>query len=227
MSFAGSDVDLLDRTKSRLYCGNPALCPYTEQKLLPLPPGLVRDGPVRVIVREGKGLAYHSMVHWTTQFRTILGLSGDVRYSTDFSSTVSGATLYTAVSPGGVTIDGISETLPSTPASPWWQLSTVTGTVVQVADASSAGGPQTNYYEDDATPDGNDTGDGLRYGDIGTYIANPTFPFTFTFSFYSLPPSQPNVGDTYLAYFQQPLSVTASTTDRFVFLPVVLRNHSP
>ena len=105
-------------------------------------------------------------------------------------------------------VDGITDTVPITPTSSWWQLSTDSGTLVQVTDTSLMGGEQTNYYLDDSVWDPEDTGDQRSYGDTGVYIATPQDPLTYTFSIYFLPGTEPNVGATYEDFFTHPLSAT-------------------
>jgi hypothetical protein len=97
-----------------------------------------------------------------------------------------------------------------TPRSPWWQLSTDYGTLLQIGDSGSIGGEQTNYYLDDLELDPDDTGDGRSYGDIGVRVEDPVENFTYTFALYSLPITETNFGETYYARFSHPLMVTAT-----------------
>jgi hypothetical protein len=148
----------------------------------------------------------------------------------DFSPVVSGATYYNAVVPGGVTVDGTADGVPAEPFSAWWQLATDAGTLIQVADVAPIGGTPSNYYEDDAAVDDSDTGDQRRYGDTGAYIDNPLLNFTYSFSIYTLPGTQPNVGTAYEAFFRHPLSVKAQLFGDFwpekVYLPLTLSQFS-
>ena len=227
LAFAGNETDILDRTKTRLFCRVPVICPITEAKLPDLQDDLIKDGPVRVIVRGGRVQAYAAMAAWRTSIDLPEGLAGDMRLSTDFNDAVVGATFYSAVVPQGVTVDGQPDTVSSTPLSPWWQLSTSWGTVLQVSDTSPIGGEQNNYYVDNAAIDTSDTGDQKHYADTGVYIVNPNLSFTYRFTIYFLPESQPNLGEMYASYFSQPLSVTAQLQrlelPEKVFLPVVIR----
>jgi pimeloyl-ACP methyl ester carboxylesterase len=209
LALGGSGVNILDRTKTRVYPQQAILPVLTEDTLSPPPDDLVKDGPVRAIVRGGKTLAYQSVVWRTiTIGRLIPPYDKALRFSTDFSETVSGSTYYNAAAMEGVTVDGITDTIPATPLSPWWQLSTNDGTLVQVCDTSSIGGEQTNYFRDDSATDPDDTGDGRSYGDTGVYIDAPHDALTYTFSLYFPPGSQPNVGATYESFFTHPLSIT-------------------
>jgi len=209
MALYGSGVDILDRTKIRMYgFFGP---PWTEKNLPTLSDDLIKDGPVRVIVRGGKGLAYSSMVSWSIYVPNLPPRHRRaVRFSTDFSPVVSGSLHYNGAITQGLSVDGITDTVPSTPLSHWWQLSTEYGTVVQVGDSGSIGGRQTNYYRDNAEPDEDDTGDGQSFGDVGVYVENSNHSFTYRFGLYFLPGAQPNLGSSYEAYFSQPLSARAS-----------------
>lgn len=140
LTLGNSGVDILDRTKMRLNCIIPLICPITEDKGLPLQDHLIKDGPVRVIVRGGRVLAYGSLLSWTTSISIARLFAGDIRFSIDFNQAVTGSIYYNAVVPGGVTVNGITDTVPAVPLSPWWQVSTSHGTLVQVADATSIGG---------------------------------------------------------------------------------------
>jgi hypothetical protein len=211
-------VDILDRApKSRLCFG--IIC-FPESLSPDLQDDLIKDGPVRLIVRNGRVLAHGAMASWTISVPDTGGASS-IRFSADFNSAASGATYYNAVVPAGVTVDGITDTVPAEPVSPWWQLSTSDGTLIQVADTTSIGGTQYNYYVDNSEFDWLDTGDRLHYGDTGVYVADPNQSFTYTFTIYFLPGSQPNVGDTYEAYFMQPLLVAASREELSLTLEAV------
>lgn len=208
LALGNPGVELLDRTKVRVFCRIPFVCPITEQDMDPLPDDLIRDGPVRVIARRGQVLAYGAMVRWTLPFTISRFLRGDVRFSTDFNKAATGATYYNAVVTEGVTVDGITDTVAAKPLSAWWQLATSTGTLIQVVDTSSIGGTPSNYYVDNSAWDGSDTGDRRRYGDTGISIEKPNGVFTYSFAYYMLPGVQPNVGATYAAFFTHPLSTT-------------------
>jgi hypothetical protein len=230
---SGSGVDILDHTKMRLFCQfvltDPRtwLCPITEEEGASRKDDLIKDGPVRLVVRGGRVLAHGSMAMWTTPIDIPSFLVGDVRFSIDLSPVVSGATYYNAVVPDGVTVDGIPDDVAAAPLSSWWQLSTDTGTVIQVADTAPIGGMQYNYYEDNATVDESDTGDQRRYGDTGVHIADPNPVFTYTFNIYVLPGAQPSVGTTYEAFFKRPLSVKAQLhgdpRPEKIYLPLTIR----
>ncbi len=219
LSFGDSETDILDRTPKLRLCLGEA-CWFTEDNTPNVEDDLIRDGPVRAIMRSGRAQAYGTMATWTIPVPIIL-FANIVRFSTDFNSAATGATFYNAVVPDGVTVDGIPDDVPATPPSPWCQLSTSMGTIIQAADNSPIGGTQVNYYVDDATTDTADTGDMKHYADAGISATNPNRSFTYTFAFYFLSGSQPNIGDVYQAYFMQPLLVAASRKELSVTLEAV------
>jgi pimeloyl-ACP methyl ester carboxylesterase len=209
LTLGSGGMEILDRTKTRLDCGIPFICPITEETMSPLPDDLIKDGPVRVIARGGQVLAYGSMARWSSTYDVPWFLWGSVRISTDFNEAATGAVYYSAVVTEGVTVDGITDTIPTGHLSAWWQLSTDTGTLIHVADTSSIGGIQSNYYVDNAEWDASDTGDRRHYGDTGVRIDAPRLSFTYTATAYFLQDLQPNVGSTYEAFSSHPLLATA------------------
>ncbi len=211
----GSGVDLLDRTKSRYACRFSSVCPLTEETIGAVPDDLVKDGPVRVILRGGKTLAYATKLTWSAT-RTLPPFITGLRLSTDWSDDAVGSTLYSAAAQRGVVVDGATDSVPPAPLSSWWQLSNSQGTVIQVQDLSELGGSQSNFYLDDSTPDPSDTGDQQHLGEIGTTINRPSSTFTQTNSYYFLPSGQPNVGRRFAAYAARPLAVTATLQQEFV-----------
>ena len=216
LSLGGSEIDILDRTPKLRLCLGEA-CWYTEDNTPNVEDDVIRDGPVRAILRSGRARAYGTMATWTVPVPIIL-FANRIRFSTDFNSNATGATFYNAVVPDGVTVDGVPDDVPATPPSSWAQLSTSMGTIIQVADNSPIGGTQINYYVDDATTDPADTGDMKHYADNGISATNPNRSFTYTFAFYFLSGSQPNIGAVYEAYFMQPLQVAASRKELSVTL---------
>jgi len=225
LTLGNSTLNILDRApKSRLCYGK--LCLWTENNAPELPDDLIKDGPVRLIVRGGRLLAYAAMGRWTINIPTILG-ANNLRYTTDFNAFSSGSTLYNSVVPDGVTVDGITDTVPAAPLSPWWQLSTNHGTIVQASDTTAIGGTQTNYYRDNSQTDRFDTGDKKSYGEIGVHVASPNKSFTYSFALYFLSGRQPNVGATYQLYFEHPLTTSAMLRllplPEKVYVPLLIR----
>jgi hypothetical protein len=223
----GAGQDILDRSKARVLCTLPT-CPLTEEDLpITVPTTALRDGDVRIIVRGGRVVGYGSMISWATTLPLNLVPQGDVHLTLDFSLAASSGKLYNVAAPAGVTVDGVADNVPATPFSPWMQLSTADGTLIQVADRDELGGTLSNFYEDDSTTDPDDTGDQLRYGEIGTIIAAAGRPsqLNYDFSLYALPGNQPNQGAQYNQYYLNPLTVLATrfsdVNETFTFLPAL------
>lgn len=228
LTLGNSSTDILDRTKIRVCLFTPnCLFPLTEQSpFLQIEDDFIKDGPVRVILRNGRVLGYGSMLSWSIP--SVITPSS-IRFSIDFDPVITGSTLYNAVtSPSGVTVDGIPETIPDTPASPWFQLSTSQGTLIQMADTSLLNGILTNYYVDNSNLDNTDTGDQRHYGDIGTSLVNPGTSIDYRFNIYTLPGAQPNIGSQYEAFFNNPLQVAAALQfdalgKKYIYLPLVIK----
>jgi hypothetical protein len=186
---------------------------------------LIKDGPVRVIMRDGRIRAYGSMLTWFVFLPPFPRTPTFVQFSTDFNPNAAGAKLFNAVTPaGGVTVDGSPDAVPATSFSRWWQLATTSGSLIQVGDYSEVGGSPKNFYLDDAAA-ADPTGEPGHYGDTGARIDNPSNGFTFNFNYYFLPGSQPNVGAQYEDYFDQPLASSVELHDdrEKVYLPMVMR----
>jgi hypothetical protein len=203
----GAGAEVLDRTKLYIDCPTPFQCPINEDDQPVVADGLIADGPVRVILRQGQLLAYASMVNWITDYTAA---QAPVRFSTDFNRTAVGATFYNLVTPRGVTVDGVPDFVLPRPFSRWWQLATTTGTLIHIVDLTGIRGIPRNYYRDDLTYDADDTGDHYHYGETGMVVEGDTPRYTYAFTLYLLPGSQPNLGVTYASYQTIPISVTIS-----------------
>ncbi len=244
--------DILDRTKLRVTF-NSLFTLYENDLSDDLETHLIKDGPVRVIVRQsvvatpgGVDLvaarvdtinrAYPALVQSTASISFTLLPFIDitrVRTSIDFNSHIAStgvATFYNRVTPAGVAIDGMTDTIAALPFSPWGQASHPYGRIVQVTDPGPIGGSPANYYCDNNNPaapaecDGtNKTGDNMSYGDSGFSITgdiNSHFA-TESWLFFLPPPATgeaDNVGDTYQDYFDNPLSQIK------IFLPIIVKN---
>lgn len=227
----GSGVDVLDRTKIRVdatcWLGPiPINVTLTEEELVSLSnvtPDV--DGAVRVGggTTESSVWSYHSMY----QSGFMVDVDGFeppepctsidinwIRLSHDWlDPTTTGmapATYYDGNTPDGVPVDGVSDSVPSTPANDWLQLSGGQGSVVQVVDVSLGGGTLSNYYKDDQALDPDDTGDGQSFGDAGLRVYTPTGQVELGTFVFVLEPAQPNVGATYQDYLANPLEVTVT-----------------
>ena len=60
------------------------------------------------------------------------------------------ATYYDGNVPGGLPIDGNSDSVPAAPVTTWKQVSGELGSAVQVMDVTLEGGTLTNYYQENA-----------------------------------------------------------------------------
>lgn len=224
LTLSDGSVDILDRTPKLRACRF-IFC-VNENSLPDVQDDLVKDGRVRLILRQGKVLAYASLATVVGSFSIPSSLSPDwVRFSTDFNASASNSTFYNAAVPGGVVINGLPDNVPTSPLSTWSQISRGTGTVVQVSDVGQVGGVQTNYYVDDQQIDNTDTGDQRRYGDNGIRVNNPNLSFSLKFAFFFLNGSQPNIGASYVSRLQQSLIATPRLQvlqqSRQVYLPVL------
>jgi pimeloyl-ACP methyl ester carboxylesterase len=228
LSLNQSGVNVLDRTKIRIHTLVGALteeAPLLEQSSV----HLIKDGPVRVIARQGSVIGYQSMVQTSLTYTLPTWLSvSAIRVSTDFNENALSSTFYNAGTPAGVSVDGIPDSVPAEPLSPWWQLSGATGTVVQVSDTSQTGGNPTNYYRDEADrPEPNPTGDGKSYGDSGIRVDSPAPTVSYLNLLYVLPSEQPGaVGAQLALHAVHPLHVVAvapTTLHHQVYLPLLMR----
>ena len=222
LALSGSGVDILDRTKIRL---DTLLGPVNEENIGPQPLDLIKNGPVRVIARQGAVIAYRSLLHMVIK-EPLPSVVTAARVSTDFSSAATPGMFYNANTPGGVPVDGVPDTVAATPVSPWWQLSCATGNVVQVVDdASDVGGTQTNYYRDNSAPDLGDAGDNRSYCDVGIAAANPMAHIALLSAYVFLPVAPANAGAQVALYVANPLQVSAKeqTLTKVVSIPLVLR----
>jgi hypothetical protein len=246
MTLGESSVDLLDRDKVRI-AGSATIPPFppftvsaTEQDITKTGV-LAIDGPVRVTrVSTSTFLivgvptqatttlfAYRSTVVQPAAV-SVPGAPVHVNYfrlSVDWNEMASGMTYYDANNPAGVSIDGAPDALTLAPATGWTQVSSSTGTLVNVIGIPAGmGGTQSTYYKDDSAVDSDDTGDQLSYGDAGFRTDDPN-PGTYTIlgQMYFLTGTTTNVGATYVDYYEHPLQVeVAAYVGVFkIFLPLL------
>jgi len=227
----GND-NILDRTKLRVnltFLNNTVIITEENPLLVPPPPvTLLKDGPVRVIASRGVAttFAYASLLHTTTpvDFSLLPGTINQIRLSTDFTSTITNGTYYNENTPTGVTVDGNPDTPITTLSQAWRQMSLDSGSMVQLVDVTETGGTLSHYYRDDSTPDPNDTGDRVAYGDSGIVIASPTVDqFVFTTTQYILPDHQNNRGEEFYTLSRNPLNIVLRQKSNFIFLPLILK----
>jgi hypothetical protein len=131
----------------------------------------------------------------------------------------------------GEPIDGSPESISITPINTWTQASGSLGSIVRVADFGPyITGTTMNYYKDDDSEDLFDTGDYMSFGDSGVMVEWP--PDTpkdeygslwVDMTSYILGPDQPNLGETYEEFPDNPLEVTVDRQDfiAILYLPMI------
>ena len=248
MELNGSGVDVLDRGKMRVDAtcyiyGFPVPLTLTEEDLAgyaDYTPDI--DGPVRVGggSTDGSSWAYHSL--YRSDFTIEIGdltppptctalTINQVRLSSDWldptSTGMAPATYYDDNSGVGVAIDGVPDSVPSTPVTTWKQVSGGQGSIVQVVDVTIGGGQLSNYYRDNQAVDPDDTGDGRSFGDAGFVVDDPAGQVSAETLTFFLDPEEPNLGLTYRSYYENPLEVVASAqsygVQHYVYVPLVVR----
>ena len=245
MELNGSGVDALDRGKIRIEA--------TCMVIIPIPLSLTEedlaeyadytpdiDGPVRAGggSTDGSSWAYHSLY----QSRFAINLAdltppppctaltiNQVRLSSDWlDPTITGmapATYYDNNDEAGVAIDGVPDSVPSSPVTTWKQVSGGQGSIVQIVDVTMGAGQLSNYYRDDQTVDPDDTGDGQSFGDAGLVVDDPAGEVNAETLTFFLDPNQPNLGLTYQSYYANPLEIVATAQRcgplHYVYLPLL------
>jgi hypothetical protein len=192
----GMDVDILDRSKFRLYVtcktgGTPVPILISEEfgevefpDFFEFEPDI--DGPVRV----GGGIFSRSNWYYqamrqnqfSIDFEVLKGIVCELpylnfdhinafRYSFDWLNPVdtgmSPMTYYDNNKPSGVVINGVSDSVPKTPVNTWSQASGNLGSLVRVTDIDIFDATIENYYLDTTSDPGDDTGDFQSFGDSG------------------------------------------------------------
>jgi hypothetical protein len=235
MSLFGS-ADILDRTKVRLTYrvggGVPQTITEEGNALVPVVDAeLIKDGPVRVIVRRGTVVtfAYQSLLRTLLRVDLssipLLTIDG-VRSSTDLANNVTG-TYYDENNAAGVSVDGVVDAVEETPFDQAWrEVALDSGTMLQVTNLSGLGGFRRHYYKDDATVDNLDTGDGQSFGDSGFLVINPTGKvFVLDSLLYFLPGKQENRGSEFHELYQNALGVEftiqGEVDESDIFLPAL------
>ena len=256
ISLNGSDVDILDRSKfgASVKCIIIPIVleinmPLTEED--PLLTALVDDlepsviGPVRVGISEPdiSIWAYESFF----QAQLDLDISSiDLEDICFFGFSINWARLsFDLLNPietgfgtpmyfdnlftSGVVIDGTPDPEIGTNPVIWTQISGNYGSAVQLRDVSVTSGDIQNYYLDNATYEDEDTGDHLSFGNSGVFIDNPEGIVTVDLHQIFLDPNLGPVGETYLAYKENPLAVAVAEqwyVERYpVFIPLILSSN--
>ncbi len=188
-----TNVDILDRHKA-LFA--PGICGRSEDTFdgyintLPIEGAFVvnKSGPVRAIrsyVGANSGpLTEREHIFYARRqdIRTYLRVHAipSVMDFIDYSPAASGMTYYNNLNTGGVSIDGVPDSVTAGPIQ--WQMATgAQGTVVQTAAFATniAGFAYTSYYLDTSAPpaltgsEAQCTGDGSAYGSSGVWVTPP------------------------------------------------------
>jgi len=227
----GSGIDILDRTKFRLYV--PELSTLLTENLVELADTpIVRDGKVRAFATLHEGSSELTLTGYRSRYELFFDMDFSsfvstfswMRLSADLSPEAEGSIYYDRNTAAGAVVDGENDAVATSPLTDWWQVSGNTGTVIQIAELPS--GEARNYYKDDKTVDPADTGDKRSYSDCGTYIEHPSPHLVFRLWYYVLPANQGNVGATYRDYAKNPLQVEANEQHSsgipwLVYLPFV------
>jgi hypothetical protein len=238
----GGSVDILDRQKTRLAT---LFTTLSEESIIALgqPSTLTLPitGPVRAATNLGdlKAAFYGSRIDFDVTFN-LGGLPltiNSIRTSFDWiSPTLSGIhTYYDSNTPGGVAIDGVPDTVSTTPRIDWFQVNgdASGGLVMVIPRLEPNGGAVSNYYADTQASVSGDTGDLHSYGDTGPFINNPGTIVSLTLMTYILPPgTDTNVGAAYSARASNPLLVNmtqqcytpSGSCQTVIYLPFVIKN---
>lgn len=237
---AGSSaVDILDRNKV-LFA--PTVCSRSEDTFNATGPYgsaegafvINKNGPVRSIrsyVGANSGpntQRTHFFYDRREDVRTDLRVHAipSVMTFVDYSPAASGMTYRNSANTGGVTIDGVPETI-TAGAPTWEQVTGGQGTVTMVHDLNASFTPTTtNYYLDDAAPTTPQcTGDAYAGGSSGVYITSslpctdpgltscpaPATLASTTTLFYEAPGGTATTAAQHRAEVSQPLVATTAT----------------
>jgi len=139
----------------------------------------------------------------------------DGRISLDLSPAAEGATYRDANLAAGVKVDGKPDVIPASPLPAWRELSFPMGRLVILTRPTAAAATARTYYKDDATLDGNDTGDdGQSWGDAG--VAAPDVDGLLGSGFPGemviLPAGSAVTAASLSAQYQQPLTVAVTSS---------------
>lgn len=224
--------DVLDRAKQRIdgtciIAGQPYDFTSTENDVTGISETPAIDGPVRL----GGGTLQNQAWSYSSLFETLwmfdVSSFSDprcdhvklhwIRLSVDWlnpaSSGMAPMNYFDSNTPAGVTVDGQPDSVPATPVTAWKQVSGAWGSLVQTLDYILGGGTPKSYYTDTLSEEPPPTGDGWQYGEAGYRVDNPAGLIRLDYTAYVLDPGQPNVGDIYRAYHDNPLQATAAAQD--------------
>lgn len=137
-------------------------------------------------------------------------------------------TYYDSNITGGVTIDGIPDTVPLSPVVDWYQVNGGPagpgGLVIIWGAIDPGGGTVTNFYLDDVNS--NDPGDLSAYADAGVQINDPGPIISFGQSFFILSPhTEVSSGAQLSDWYSNPLETTSLIQSQEapvdLYLPVI------
>lgn len=250
LTLNGTAIDILDRQKVRVIqeaCPPVGACeedPINEENLdefISVPPlDIFINGPVRA-VGDGdrlRTLAYGEILDFkievplptvTIPGGTVLDFT-DFRYSFDFVDPAAigfgPMTYYSSQQAGGLAVDGVPETIPTTPLVGWYQHSGVWGGVATILQVIT-GDAIKNYYLDDSALDPDDTGDQQAFGEAGVRMDDPEGTTTIQTTLYMLPAGTGNVGEAYRDRVDLPLDATAQSQrlgfNNHAYLPIAMK----
>lgn len=223
----GGGADILDRDKVRLdgYVILPTLAFHLTENDVTKDGVHALDGPVRVtrvvsstIILSGTTISgtatsffYGGLIVQPISLTTPPSpvVVQNLRNSTDFNAAATGMVYYDPNNAAGVTINGSPDTLTTTPAAEWQQVSGSDGTMITMVDLPDALGGMSTYYKDNSTNDPNDTGDHLSYGDNGFQVTNPpqNQAYELLLETIFLSGNQANIGAAYFNDYLHPLNV--------------------
>ena len=181
------DLDILDGDKSTV---SPTGCGRNELTFSRGGGGFIAniDGPVRAIrsfigansgtFTQREYVFYEGLFENRTFLRVHPGINQFVT-AMDLSPDAVGMTYRNQINPGGVTVDGVQDSLVAGPFD-WEQFSGTQGSITNVARFTTdiAGVTRSSYYQDMITPATNSSmlcsGDSHSYGAAGPLVTTPT-----------------------------------------------------
>jgi hypothetical protein len=145
-------------------------------------------------------------------------------------SGIASMTYYDNNNLAGVSVDGIGDTVASSPLNLWSQISGSYGSVLRLVElGDEVIGSYENFYKDDSTEDFLDTGDQKSFGDAGYKVVFTTGQVEYgqldvSMLEYFLDPNQPGLGNNFLSYRDNPLQVQVSIQNyqTVLYFPLLL-----
>ncbi|MCB8942608.1 MAG: DUF11 domain-containing protein [Ardenticatenaceae bacterium] len=141
---------------------------------------------------------------------TIAGLRTSLDLNDPTTTNMGPATYYDSNTLAGVAVDGTPDAVPTAPLLAWSEISGAAGGMVTILGVDVTEGTVSNYYLDDDTPDGDDTGDQLSFADSGVTIADPGGVITVAQAIYIVSPGQGSQGSMVKQWYDNPLQAEAT-----------------